>query len=60
MAICGAAGAEGIDLGGEIEPLVPRGTIVGGKLHGMQVVTKAGGLGTVEAVALAVGALAAS
>lgn len=60
MAICGAAGASGIDLDGEIEPLVPRGTIVGGELHGMPVVTKAGGLGSVEAVALAVAALAAS
>lgn len=54
VAVCRSLGAKGIDLTGEVEPLVPRGSILGGALDGMEVVTKAGGLGSSRAVAEAI------
>jgi uncharacterized protein YgbK (DUF1537 family) len=56
-AICRAAGARAIDIRGAVEPLVPRGVLVGGSCDGLPVVTKAGGLGTVEAISRALTAL---
>jgi uncharacterized protein YgbK (DUF1537 family) len=35
---------------GEVEPGVPAGCIIGGPAHGMRVVTKAGGLGSPDAI----------
>ncbi len=39
-------GCEGIEVFREIEPGVPLGEIVGGKLNGLKIVTKAGGFGS--------------
>lgn len=48
--ICQRLGVSGIQVHGEIEPAVPAGTVIGGRYGGMRLVTKAGGLGTEEAV----------
>ena len=60
VAVCRALGATGIEITGEIEPLVPRGVIVGGAYQGLPMVTKAGALGSRRALRDAVGMLAAS
>lgn len=46
VATCRALGADGIILGGEVEPGVPWGHLVGGELPDLPVITKAGGFGT--------------
>jgi uncharacterized protein YgbK (DUF1537 family) len=46
VATCRALGADGIILGGEVQPGVPWGRLVGGELPNLPVVTKAGGFGT--------------
>ncbi|WP_003542554.1 four-carbon acid sugar kinase family protein [Desulfotomaculum nigrificans] len=40
-----AMGAQGIILGSEILPGIPWGTLIGGRNHGLRVITKAGGFG---------------
>ena len=46
VATCRALRADGIILGGEVQPGVPWGRLVGGELPNLPVVTKAGGFGT--------------
>ena len=46
VATCRALGADGIILGGEVEPGVPWGRLVGGERPKLPVITKAGGFGT--------------
>ena len=46
-------GAAGIEIQGEVEPLIPSGTLLGGEAEGLAVVTKAGGFGTEDALAKA-------
>ena len=46
-------GAAGIEIHGEVEPLIPSGTLLGGEAEGLAVVTKAGGFGTEDALAKA-------
>jgi uncharacterized protein YgbK (DUF1537 family) len=46
LATCRALRADGIILGGEVEPGVPWGRLVGGECPDLPVVTKAGGFGT--------------
>ncbi len=46
IATCRALGAVGIVLGGEVEPGVPWGHLVGGERPDLPVITKAGGFGT--------------
>jgi uncharacterized protein YgbK (DUF1537 family) len=46
VAACRALGADGIALGGEVEPGVPWGYLVGGERPNLPVITKAGGFGT--------------
>ncbi|HTU00777.1 MAG TPA: four-carbon acid sugar kinase family protein [Candidatus Sulfotelmatobacter sp.] len=53
MAACGALGARGVELRGEVEPGVPWGQLVGGDLAGLPTVTKAGGFGQPSAFARA-------
>jgi D-threonate/D-erythronate kinase len=48
--VCRALGVEAIDLHGEILPGVPRGTLRGGDLDGLPVVTKSGGFGGARAL----------
>lgn len=45
IAVCRALGARALELGGEIEPGIPWGTLVGGMADGLPIVTKAGGFG---------------
>lgn len=45
MAVYGALGARALQLGGEVEPGIPWGVLMGGMAHGLPVVTKAGGFG---------------
>ena len=47
LSVCRALLVQGIDLCGEVEPFVPAGRIVGGVVDGLEIVTKAGGFGTV-------------
>jgi uncharacterized protein YgbK (DUF1537 family) len=49
-AVCRRLGGEAIVVEGEIEPGVPFGHLVGGQYTGMRLVTKAGGLGSPEAI----------
>jgi uncharacterized protein YgbK (DUF1537 family) len=49
ITVCSGLDASGIRMCGEIEPLVPVGTLIGGQAESLPVVTKAGGFGT-EAV----------
>jgi uncharacterized protein YgbK (DUF1537 family) len=46
VATCRALGADGIILGGEVEPGVPWGRLLGGEHPNLPVITKAGGFGT--------------
>jgi uncharacterized protein YgbK (DUF1537 family) len=46
VATCRALGAEGIVLGGEVQPGVPWGRLLGGEHPGLPVITKAGGFGS--------------
>jgi len=46
LSICRRLGAKALRIMGEVEPLVPYGTFVGGRLNGMYVATKAGGFGS--------------
>lgn len=48
--ICRSLGAGAIRILGEVEPLVPFGVLTGGCLHGVPVITKAGGFGTEDVV----------
>jgi len=43
-------GASGIEVKGEMEKLIPVGTLIGGKYEGMPVVTKAGGFGSQQVI----------
>ena len=52
-----ALGAEGIDLGAEVMPGIPMGTLCGGGAAGVPLVTKAGAFGSEDALLLAVAAL---
>jgi uncharacterized protein YgbK (DUF1537 family) len=45
VATCRALRADGIILGGEVQPGVPWGRLVGGEHPNLPVVTKAGGFG---------------
>lgn len=47
-AVCRALGASGIALGGELEPGLAVGVLLGGPFDGLSVVTKAGGFGDPE------------
>jgi len=47
-AVLGAIGAQGIRLQGEIVPGMPEGTLIGGLIDGLPVVTKAGAFGQRE------------
>ncbi len=44
--VCTSLGACGIRIRGEIEPLVPTGTLIGGMAENLPVITKAGGFGS--------------
>ncbi len=57
MAVLAALGATGLALRGEVQPGIPRATLVGGLRPGLGVVTKAGGFGGADALCLAVQAL---
>ncbi|MBT3272784.1 MAG: four-carbon acid sugar kinase family protein [Spirochaetales bacterium] len=46
MSVCTGLAAQGIDIIQEVEPFVPAGTIRGGPMNGMPLVTKAGGFGS--------------
>jgi uncharacterized protein YgbK (DUF1537 family) len=56
--VCGAWDVRGIELLGDVELGVPRGRLVGGLLHGLGVVTKAGGFGDAETLRRCARALA--
>ncbi len=45
VAVCAALGCEWIDIQGEIQPGVVMGSLGGGNLPGLPVVTKSGGFG---------------
>lgn len=53
--ICKNLGVYGISILGEIEPYVPAGILMGGKLDGLPVVTKAGGFGSQTVLISAMG-----
>ncbi len=57
MAVCRALGAEAVAVGGELEPGVPWGRLVGGRAGGLALVTKAGGFGDDGVLARVLGAL---
>ena len=48
--VCRRLQVSAIQVRGEVEPGVPAGELVGGQNQGMRVVTKAGGVGTEEAM----------
>lgn len=54
VATCRALRADGIILGGEVEPGVPWGRLVGGEYPNLPVITKAGGFGRPDAFAAAI------
>jgi uncharacterized protein YgbK (DUF1537 family) len=56
-AICAALGASALWLRGETQPGIAWGVLLGGVLPGLPVVTKAGGFGADEALAVAIGRL---
>ena len=58
FAILSALGASGIKLVGEVLPGIPHGHIMGGLASGLPVVTKAGGFGNEDALAVVVDFLA--
>lgn len=45
-AICRKLGADSIKIAGEVEPLVPWGSLMGGSAENLKIVTKAGGFGS--------------
>lgn len=55
--VCRALGAEAIKITKEITTGIPLGRLVGGKLSGLQVVTKAGAFGCEDALVLAIQAI---
>ena len=55
--LCGAIGAEAIQLGGEVVAGVPWGSIEGGCADGMTIVTKSGGFGGPDALTRVVASL---
>jgi uncharacterized protein YgbK (DUF1537 family) len=55
--VCDALGVRGIRLIREALPGIPYGTLIGGRLDGVPVITKAGGFGDENALALLVDAL---
>jgi uncharacterized protein YgbK (DUF1537 family) len=58
MAVLSALGTQTLQLGGEMLPGIPLAWAADGPLHGLRLVTKAGGFGPPEALARAVLALA--
>ena len=54
---CRALRATGLEIDREVAPGIPLSWILGGKNHGLPVVTKAGAFGDVQAINLAVAAL---
>ena len=50
VSICQEINAYGIQIMKEISPGIPAGLIIGGKLSGLSVVTKAGGFGEEDAI----------
>ena len=48
--VCGAIGAQSIEICEELIPGVPRGVLRGGMLDGIEVVTKSGGFGACDAL----------
>jgi uncharacterized protein YgbK (DUF1537 family) len=56
--VCGALGVQAIQLGNEVLPGLPWGTLVGGPADGLPICTKAGGFGDAEALCHAVNFLA--
>src|SRR5207244_2052723 len=56
-AVCRALGAECLELGGEVLPGMPTGTLLGGRRPGLRIVTKSGGFGPPDALVRAVEAL---
>jgi uncharacterized protein YgbK (DUF1537 family) len=57
-AVCAALGVSALWLRGETQPGIAWGVLLGGILPGLPVVTKAGGFGADEALAVAIGGLA--
>jgi uncharacterized protein YgbK (DUF1537 family) len=55
--VCRALGAEAIEIIKEVTVGIPLGRLVGGKLSGLQVVTKAGAFGNEESLVLAIKAI---
>lgn len=51
VGVCAALGANTLQIEGEVEPGIPYGRLLEGKLAGQMVVTKAGGFGKPEAIA---------
>jgi uncharacterized protein YgbK (DUF1537 family) len=57
--VLSSLGATSIDIRGELMPLMPYGTVVGGPRHGLPVALKSGAFGDTNAVRMALGRLAA-
>ncbi|MCL6431873.1 MAG: hypothetical protein K6V36_13595 [Anaerolineae bacterium] len=56
-AVCRGLGAAGIAIGGELEPGIPFGRVIGGMADGLPLVTKAGGFGDEETLCRILAAL---
>ncbi|MBC8530283.1 four-carbon acid sugar kinase family protein [Gehongia tenuis] len=54
LALCRSLSARALAIESELEPMVPAGRLVGGAFDGLPVITKAGGLGGLDAIAEAV------
>ncbi len=52
-AVCQALGIQSLEIGGEVAPGIPFGRVVGGPWDGIPLVTKAGGFGGEDALAVA-------
>ncbi len=48
--ICNRLSVRGLKIIGEVEPFVPCGKAIGGKLHEMNIITKAGGFGSDDVI----------
>jgi len=59
-AVCEALEVPAIRLIGEVEPGMPLGLLIGGRGRGLRVVTKAGGFGGEESIAVAIRCLSAA
>ena len=57
VSCCRALGAIGVEILREVAPGIPLGRILGGKFHGLPIVTKAGAFGDVHAISVSVAAL---